>query len=129
MPKRSYYGEIIAVNAKIIRELHDRIHTTLRDRDTSYGRKIWSDACAEFHAKYDNLAFPGGYDRGLKLLAAGDLEMIEAALVFLEMRPYFFRSQYMCTKLLRLIKRAPLDALQAERLQTILATIHKKTTR
>lgn len=68
--------------------------------------------------RFDKLAFPGGYTRALKLLASEDGATIEAALQFIEIRPYFFRSQYIRTKLLRMLKRIPLSQRQLERLET-----------
>ena len=64
---------------------------------------------------YDALAFPGGYSSALERIAAGEPEAIEAALAFLEIRPYFFRSGYMYKDLLRKTKRAPLSDAQARR--------------
>jgi hypothetical protein len=112
-------AETISANAHLIRELHTRIHETLKSRDTPEGRVAWERACAEFHSRYDDLAFPGGYERGLKRIAANDAEAIDTALAFLELRPYFFRSGYMRTKLLRLLKRATLTLERRKRLEKI----------
>jgi hypothetical protein len=83
-------------------------------------RKLWERACAEFHARFDELAFPGGYETAGARILAGDPNAIEAALCFLELRPYFFRSGYMHRSLLRKAKRALLDSQQSARLRTIL---------
>jgi hypothetical protein len=74
-----------------------------------------------FHARYDGLAFPGGYQRGgaLNRIAYGDPDAMEAAICFLEIRPYFFRSGYMFKDILRKCRRAPLSSDQAARLKTI----------
>lgn len=85
-------------------------------------RAEWSRACDDFHKQFDGLAFPGGYDAGLKKIREGDARAIEDALAFLEVRPYFFRSQYIRTKLTRLLKRATLSSRQAERLQKAVAS-------
>ena len=107
---------VIQKNAKRVTELHDRIHEAFKLRDTSpEAHAEWSRACVEFHSKYDALAFPGGYGAGLQRIQAGDAHAIEDALAFLEVRPYFFRSQYIRTKLTRLLKRALLTTRQAER--------------
>lgn len=112
---------MIQENAKRVAELHNRIHETFKRRDTSpEAREDWSRACNEFHSQYDALAFPGGYEAGLQKIQAGDARAIEDALAFLEVRPYFFRSQYMRTKLTRLLKRAQLSPRQAEMFQRAL---------
>lgn len=106
----------IAANAEEVRKLHGRIHETYRDRGKFPGAtELWKQACAEFHARYDALAFPGGYDSALQRIAGGDAEAIEAALCFVEIRPYFFRSGYMFKTLMRKLKRAPLSEKQSER--------------
>lgn len=118
---------IIQENARRIAELHHRIQETFQRRDSSpEARAEWSRACAEFHARYDALAFPGGYAAGLEKLQAGDQHAIEAALAFLEVRPYFFRSQYIRTKLTRLLKHAPLTARQTTRFQSALKIAPKQ---
>lgn len=112
---------LIQQNAKRIVELHERIHMTLKRRHMSpEDRAEWSHACHQFHDQYDALAFPGGYDSGLKKLQAGDGRAIADALVFIEVRPYFFRSQYIRTKLIRMLKRVQLPLKQSERFQKVL---------
>ncbi|GDX11948.1 hypothetical protein LBMAG57_37200 [Verrucomicrobiota bacterium] len=122
-------GDIVA-SAKRITDLHDRIHETFKQRDRSpEARAEWSKACAEFHSQYDALAFPGGYASALKKIQAGDSRAIEDAVAFLEVRPYFFHSQYIRTKLTRLLKHAQLTARQAERFQRALDADKKKRAR
>lgn len=103
-------------NAEELRRLHQRVHEThrLRDRGPEH-RQRWATACEEFHRRYDALAFPGGYGGVLERIVAGDHGTIDAALDFVECRPYFFRSGYMYKDLLRKLKRAPLTGSQARR--------------
>jgi hypothetical protein len=108
-------------NAAEIVRLHARIHETVRHRDKdAASRDEWKRACAAFHGKFDALAFPDGYQNAAERIRAGDPHAIEAALCFLELRPYFFRSGYMYQALLRKTKRAALSAAQADRLKAIL---------
>ena len=110
----------ILANAEEVRQLHGRIHETFRDRGKFPGAtERWSQACAEFHARYDALAFPGGYDTAPQRIIDGDPEAIEAALCFVEIRPYFFRSGYMFKTLMRKLKRAPLSEKQSRRFATV----------
>jgi hypothetical protein len=108
-------------NADEIVRLHERVHETVQRRDVNAeGREAWVRACAEFHEKFDRLAFPGGYQDAAQRILAGDPYTIEAALCFFEIRPYFFRSGYMYGALLRKTKRATLDTAQASRLKAVL---------
>jgi hypothetical protein len=108
-------------NAETVRRLKARIDETFRARDESpANRAEWQKACAEFHDSYDRLAFPGGYDSALDRIAAGDAAALEAALCFVECRPYFFRSGYMFAKLMRKLKRAPLSPAQQARLEAVI---------
>jgi DNA repair exonuclease SbcCD ATPase subunit len=94
----------IARNAEEISRLHSRIKETLRRRAQSdSARQQWKEACAEFHARYDLLAFPGGLNEEtfFDQLGKSDPVITEWALCFLELRPYFFRSGYVWQKLLR----------------------------
>ena len=105
--------------AEIVR-LHARIHSTLSDRNKNPDkRREWEKACAEFHARYDRLAFSGGYGGALERISSGVPEAMEAAICFLEVRPYFFRSGYMFKDILRRCRRAPLSSDQRTRLKTI----------
>jgi hypothetical protein len=120
--KTSEIKQAISDGAAEITKLHKHIHETLRYRDKSPAqRNAWENACAEFHARYDALAFPGGYDGAIERILNGDCFTIEVALCFLELRPYFCYSGYMFSKLLRKIKHASLAPDQAERLQFVLA--------
>jgi len=112
---------IIRANSEEIARLHARIHESFSIRDRSpEKRQEWQRACEIFHSRYDELAFPGGYNGALERIVAGDPESMEAAICFLEMRPYFFRSGYMFDALLRKTKRAPLSEEQVARLERIL---------
>jgi hypothetical protein len=107
-------------NAAEIVRLHKRIHETVKERGTSQaGRVAWQNACAEFHARYGQLAFPGGYGEALEKFRSGDSSVVEPALCFLELRPYFFRSGYMFNTLLRRMRRIPLKPDQRKRLDAV----------
>jgi hypothetical protein len=114
--------ERIRENAAEIVRLRSRIHETPSHRsESAEKRREWEQACAEFRARYDRLAFPTGYQGGgaLRRIEYGDSEAMEAAICFLEIRPYFFRSGYMFEDILRKCRRAPLSPDQAARLNVI----------
>jgi hypothetical protein len=61
--------QILANAAEIVR-LHSRIHETLKYRTKSpEKRREWEQACAEFHARYEGLAFPGSYRNALERIS------------------------------------------------------------
>ena len=116
------YRCLIQRNAERINELHGRVHRLIKG--LVYGENTLEDqsrAAEEFRREYDALAFPGGADSMFEPLASGNPEVIEAAIAFLEVRPYFFRSGYMRKKLLRHIKRVEMNSRQRERLAVVLA--------
>jgi hypothetical protein len=118
--KSSAIKATIEQGAAEIKRLHARVHETFRFRDSSsQQRDAWLRACSEFHSRYSSLAFPGGYEGVIERIKAGDSFSIEAALCFLELRPYFFRSGYMFSEILRKLKRAELSVDQASRLKAI----------
>ena len=117
---------LITTNAAEVTRLHSRIHETFEHRyKTPEQTKRWERACAEFHARYDSLSFPGGYSTARERIVAGDLYAIEAALCFVELRPYFFRSGYMFKELLPKLKKANLSSEQVERLDRVLSAYAK----
>ena len=52
-------------------------------------------------------------------IRSGDTDAIEAALCFVELRPYFFRSGYMFKTLLPMLKRVQLTPSQRERFSRV----------
>ena len=116
----------IEANAVEIKRLHSRVHETLRHRYKSPEQtERWKTACAEFHARYDKLAFPGGYLTAKERIRSGDTEAIEAALCFVELRPYFFRSGYMFKTFLPMLKRVQLTPSQRDRLSRVMLAYDK----
>lgn len=113
--------EQIRENAQEIVRLHSRIHETVKNRGESpEERREWELACKEFHDRYSLLAFPRGYTgETLHRISSGDPFSMEAAICFLEVRPYFFRSGYMFKDILRRCRRAPLPPYLAARLKVI----------
>jgi len=121
----------IVASAEVIRQIHGRVHETFRHRDEGLAqREEWEEACRDFQANYDRLAFPGGYwsdanSNALQRIVAGDEQAMEAAICFLEVRPYFFRSGFMFKELLRKAKKAPLSEDQSARLKVVLANVEE----
>ena len=103
------YDSIIRESERKINALHSRTNETLKERDKNEQKyREWQSACEEFHASYDALAFPGGYEGAYERILNGDPKAIEAGLCFIEIRPYFFRSGYIYKDLMRKLARAPL---------------------
>jgi hypothetical protein len=109
-------------NAAEINRLNNRIHETYKSRDESGEHyQDWSRACAEFHARYDELCLPGGpYPDFYGRIRAGDPDMVEVALCFLEVRPFFFRSGYHWKTILQKCKSAPMSDQHSERFRDLL---------
>jgi hypothetical protein len=64
-------------NAQEITRLQSYINETfaLRDNSEQYYEE-WKRACAEFHAQYNDLAFPGGWEDALERVKRGDSDTI-----------------------------------------------------
>ncbi len=120
------FREEIIRNAAIINQLHKHIHFTFQFRyesDEKY--EEWSAACENFRVQYDLLAFPGGWDGALIKIIKGDPDAMEAAICFLEIRPYFFQSGYMFKDIIRKAKKAPLSENQRKRFETVVKAYKK----
>ena len=113
---------VMLLNAEQLRALRARVKETSKNRSSDEGSvqwQRWRDAGQEFHLRYDSLAFPGGLSVQWPKLIAGDPGTIDVALCFLECRPYYFRSGYHWSRILRRLKRASLSHKQAARLQAV----------
>jgi hypothetical protein len=111
----------ILSNAREVARLHRRIHETFAVREKNQAsHDAWVAACAEFHSRFNELAFPGGERDAAARIAKGEPYAVEAALCFLELRPYFFRSGYMYQSFLRKMKHAALTKEQSERFNAVL---------
>jgi hypothetical protein len=114
---------LIEANAAKLRHLNEAIWSTFRVRHEGAAQmEAWSEACRQFHASYDRLAFPGGLDLGIRRLAQHDSTAIEFAVRFLEADPWFFRSGYIKEEVLKYLRRAPLTDDQKKRLQQVILT-------
>jgi len=114
------YRRLFQRNAKRIAELHDRMHEACEKGNTQkHGRELWIKACTEFWDQYDDLAFPGGYRQALDRLKNNESETTEAAITFLEIRPYFFRSGYMRETLMRRLKHVKMKDSHARRFEAV----------
>jgi hypothetical protein len=111
---------IIQTNAERLRRLNQAVNPTAQNRSLSSEDHLkWKEACEAFHREYDQLAFPGGLMRGLEKIAAGDLMTCVVALEYLEHTPYCFRSQYVATKLRRVLSKVSLPDHLSARLSLI----------
>lgn len=109
----------IRKNAELMRQLHSRVHETVKTRSRSEeDLNEWKNACEEFHSKYDQLAFPGGLEEGIKRIKEGDLTTIQTALTYLENTPYCFRSQYVAKEVKRALNKIDLSDRLADRFTT-----------
>ncbi len=95
-------ASVFVQNAAILRELDARVRSTAKDPAAH------EEACTEFHGRYDQLAFPGGLNRGMARLESCDAETVALAVDFLDADPRFFRSGYIKETILRRLKHAPL---------------------
>lgn len=108
---------LISENAARLRTLHEEVTNALSEE----GKGIrWSRALAAFRESYDRLAFPGGLERGLAALKAGDTDAVEHAVRFLESNPYFFRSGYIKEEIIRRLKHVSLSSDQRTRMGAVI---------
>lgn len=118
---RAPMEHLIRANADEINRLRQVIRDTAGARWRGPEQRArHAAACAEYALRYEQLAFPGGYDQALKLLAEHDPGTLDAALTFLEVRPCFFRSGYMWKTLLKRAQRVPMGVKRQARMQRIL---------
>ncbi len=80
-------------------------------------RQAWIDACKALHTYVS--AIDGSLDRACDERRYTDPGLIEFAICFLEVDPWFFRSGYLKQVLLTRLKRSDLDPPDKERLSAV----------
>lgn len=97
--------------------LRCRIRVTLPERGRSKeGEKAWREACAAWHA-HRSVLDTFWRDEALVQLEAGDPAMLDLAIAYVEVDPYYFRSGYLKKRLFRRLKRLTLPDVQKKRIQ------------
>ena len=120
----------IEQNAETLRRLNKAIGDAFRHRrESPEAWAAWQAACDQFHARYDELEFPGGGTAAEERLAAGDMLTAQTAIIYLEIHPYVFRSQYLATRLIRRLKKLQLRPELQKRFETILAAAKERKLR
>jgi hypothetical protein len=112
--------QTILDNAAEIVRLSQQLHETRKQRELSPEKwSEWQQVYTGSYERYLSLAFPGGLDGAYERIVSGYPEAMEAAICFLELRPYYFRSGYMFEDILRKCKHAPLSPEQVARLEVV----------
>ena len=112
---------IIESNAARLRKLRETVkETSLHRTEGPEALQAWRRAAREFHDSYDELAFPGGLRSGLRRIEAGDIRAVEAAIIYLELRPFYYRAQYNRNVFIRLLKRRTLPSKLQRRFEAVI---------
>ena len=118
MTRPSQLREMIATEGAKLRRLHELIHETVRTRHRSpQEHAAWEAACEAWHSYRGPL-----FDfivRAYQERRYDDPELLEFAITFLEVDPWYFSSGYHKELILRRLKRAPLKESQRRRLREV----------
>ncbi len=95
------------------------LESAKRRADELKAKEAWSHACTEFAERYDELAFPGGLQVGLGKIAAGDLCCVETAILYLELRPFYYRAQFVRNEFRKRLKKLSLPPRLQKRFDAI----------
>ena len=118
--------QLIDQNAERLRQLKSAVDEAARHRSAGVSARLaWEAACEEYHRRYDELAFPGGLQKGLQLIEAGDSLAVETALLYLELRPFFFGAQYQRIAFTKRLKRLSLAQSFRTRLEAVVIRLHE----
>ena len=94
------------------REAHRAVHLAFRQGLRSKDPEAYAELLSRFHAA----TAAAGASIDLAGLGKGERKAIDRAIHFLAADPFFFRSGYLKTALLRKLKQVPLTGTQRERL-------------
>jgi hypothetical protein len=108
-----------------MQKLQDFIRDTAKQIREAHSQIPGPHFLAEYATLVERM-FPGGYAKTFEGIQAGDGSAVEFGLVFVEVQPYFYRSQYIRTQLIRKLKQARKNSLHTDRLKHILETEHEK---
>ena len=112
---------LILANAAEIERLSTCIRALAARCEDHESKALLEQAHQVFEARFDMLAFPGGYSDAYERIAAGNPAAIEAALCFLELRPRFIWSGSIYKRILREMQRLELPIVQASRLAAVIS--------
>jgi hypothetical protein len=116
---RNDFTDLIAAESARLGALHAAIHQTfrLRSRDAR-SRREWEQACAAFHSYVSPMY--SYLERACTVERYTDKKLLEFAVCFLEVDPWFFRSGYFKESLLTRLKRSDLGEDARRRLRMVL---------
>ena len=100
------------------------VQLTAKNPRTEADIQAYQQLCDRFHANFDRLAFPGGWEQGRAALKAQEPVAIDFGIAYLEANPMFFRSGYIKQEIAQLLKKAAVKgfdftAEQRTRLQAV----------
>lgn len=115
--ERNSASDIVAA-AEAVNAAHRDVRERFRERDSSpEAFDAWREAAAAFHRTGDRLY--AGHDEMLAGLRSGQRSATDAAIEFLEVDPFAFRTGYAKERILTLLKRVQLDERQSDRLRAV----------
>ena len=89
-------------------------------------RQMYGSELAAAYSKLLDQLFLGSYSETIEKIRAGEEQAVEFGLAFVEIRPYYYCSQYQRTQLIRMLKHTKLSSTQAERFKHVLDLEHEK---
>ncbi len=111
-------GQILR-SAETRNRLHQKVEETFAERDRSQATwQAWTDACREFN----ETIVPTDYlwlDKTQHRIKEGDREVIEDAILFLDVDPWYDRSGYLKERLVDSLRGAPLTDQDKARIRQI----------
>lgn len=114
---RDYKAEI-RKEAKEWEALREQVYATFKLRDRSAEDLAeWSEACKAWHGYSRPVLDTFESTAAMEQLATGDPELLELAICFVEVNPYYFRSGYLKKRLFRRLRGMALSEKARQRIQ------------